>query len=194
MAPPDDPVRPPAGPVRPPAEGPSRIGLAAGVAVTLMAVAVAVVFGLSRADDPGRIVLEVVALHDRGSDGPPPAGFPDPGPRDGFADFATRAHWVPSGTRVDRVEGRLAATVFWDRLGRRVAYTTVSGSPVDAPGDARRTGRRGVLLRSFDRAGRTAVTWDENGHTAVISAIGISRAALYNLAGGRRPAALVPRP
>lgn len=178
MAPPDDPGRSPA-------ERSSRVGLVAGVAVTLIAVVVAVAFGLSRADDPGRIVLEVVALHDRGSDRPPPAAIPDTGPRNGFADFATRAHWVPSGARVDRVEGRLAATVFWDRRGRRIAYTTVSGSPVDAPGDARRTGRRGVLLRSFDRAGRTAVTWDENGHTAVISAIGISRAALYNLAGGR---------
>lgn len=178
MAPTDDSAAPPV-------ERPSRIGLAAGVAVTLVAVVVAVAFGLARADDPGKIVLEVVALHDRGADAPAPAAIADPGVRDGFADFAARAHWVPSGARVDRVEGRAAATVFWDRAGRRIAYTAVSGSPVDAPGDARRTGRRGVLLRSFDAGGRTAVTWDENGHTAVISAIGISRAALYNLAGGR---------
>ena len=176
---PDDPVRPPT------PERHSRAGLVAGLVVTAVAIALAVAFGFSRADDPGEVVLEVVALHDRGADRAAPAPIPDPGARDGFADFAARAHWVPSGAREDRLEGRSISTVFWDRAGRRVAYSSVSGDPVGAPGDARRTGRRGVLLRSFDVGGRTAVTWNENGHTAVISAIGISRAALYNLAGGR---------
>ncbi|CAN0493914.1 unnamed protein product [Phaeothamnion confervicola] len=162
-----------------------RIGTVAGLAVTAVAIAAAIGFGVSRGDDPGKVVLEVVALHDQGSEGPPPSAPPDASPRAGFATFAGWERWAPSGSRADRVEGRDALTVFWDRAGRRIAYTTVSGSPVDAPDDARRTGRRGVLLRSFDRDGRTAVTWNENGHTAVISAIGISRAALYNLAGGR---------
>lgn len=178
MAEPDDPGSPPV-------ERHSRVGMAVGVAVTLIAVVVAVLFGMSRQDDPGRIVLEVVALHDRGADRAAPSPIPDPGVRDGFSDFAARAHWEPSGAREDGVEGRVASTVFWDRAGRRIAYTAISGAPVDAPGDTRRTGRRGVLLRSFDVGGRTVVTWDENDHTAVISAIGISRAALYNLAGGR---------
>lgn len=172
-------------PGSPPVERHSRAGMVAGVVVTLIALAVAIAFGVSRQDDPGRIVLAVVATHDQGADRPPPSPIPDPGPRDGFADFAARAHWEPSGAREDAIEGRTASTVFWDRAGRRVAYTAVSGDPVDAPPDTRRTGRRGVLLRSFDVGGRTVVTWDENGHTAVISAIGISRAALYNLAGGR---------
>ena len=78
-------------------------------------------------------------------------------------------------------------TAFWERAGRRVAHTIVSGDPVDAPAESRRTGRRGVLLQSFERDGRTAVIWTEGGRTAVISAIGISRAALYALAGGPRP-------
>ncbi len=172
-------------PDRPPSERAARAGLLAGVAVTVVAALVAVAFGLSRADDPGEIVLEVIALHDRGSDGPPPSPVPDPGARDGFADFATRAHWVPSGSREDQLEGRTISTVFWDRAGRRVAYSSVSGDPVGAPG--RRTAHRPPrgAARSVDAGGRTAVTWNENGHTAVISAIGISRAALYNLAGGR---------
>ncbi|MFN0280426.1 MAG: hypothetical protein ACKVZ6_00470, partial [Kineosporiaceae bacterium] len=128
-------------------------------------------------------------LHDLGAAGPtPPSAPPAPGAPDGFPRFATRAGWAPSGGREDAVEGRVATTAFWDRAGRRVAYTVVSGDPVDAPDDARRTGRRGVLLRSFEAAGRTAVTWTENGHTAVISAIGIPRAALYDLAGGPAPA------
>lgn len=162
-----------------------RVGLLAGLAVTAAAVITAIAFGLARADDPGTIVVEVVSLHERGAVGPPPSPIPDPGARTGFADFATDARWVPSGSRTDIAEGRTLSTIFWDRSGRRIAYTAVPGKPVDAPDDARRIGRRGVLLRSFDVAGRTAVTWNENGHTAVISAIGISRAALYNLAGGR---------
>lgn len=126
MALPDDPGPPPVG-------RHSRVGMVAGVAVTLIAVALAIAFGVSRQDDPGRIVLEVVATHDQGSDRPPPSPIPDPGPRDGFADFAARAHWEPSGAREDSIEGRTAATIFWDRAGRRVAYTAISGDPVNAP-------------------------------------------------------------
>jgi hypothetical protein len=168
-----------------PGERASRVGLWAGIAVTIVAVIVALLFGIARQDDPGKIVLDVVSLHERGSTGSPPVPAAEPIRGDGFAYFASRAHWSPSGTRQDRVEGRRVITAFWDRSGRRIAYSVVSDAPVDAPADARRIGRRGVLLRSFDRGGRTAVAWTENGHTAVISAIGVSRAALYNLAGGR---------
>lgn len=162
-----------------------RIGTVVGLAVTVIALVIAVAFGMARSDDPGRLVLEVVALHDRGPEGPPPDPVPDAGPRDGFPDFAARQGWVATGAREDELEGRATLTVFWERNGRRVAYTRIDGEPVDPPDDARRTGRRGVLLRSVDVGGRTAVTWDENGHTAVISAAGLSRPALYNLAGGR---------
>lgn len=162
-----------------------RIGTLAGLGVTALALVLAVLFAVARSDDPGRAVIEVVGLHDRNAERPPPSPLPDPGSRRSFADYAAADGWRPSGAREDRVEGRDALTVFWVRGGRRIAHTALSGGPVDPPDDTRRTGRRGVLLRSLDVGGRTAVTWDENGHTAVISAVGISRAALYNLAGGR---------
>ncbi len=189
MAPPDDPIGPPPGPPPPgppPVVAPTatsrRIPNLAGTALILVAVALAVVFGIARADDPGDIVTEVVGLHDGGARGEPLPAAPAPA---GFSLNATRAGWVRAGGRVDQVEGRRAVTVFWERAGRRIAHTTVSGEPVGAPSGARRTGRRGILLRSFDADGRTAVTWTEEGRTAVISAAGVSRAALYNLAGGR---------
>ena len=173
----DDPST--AGP--PPARG-RRAGTLAGLAVIAVAVVAAIAFGISRADDPGEVVIGVVALHDR----PAQEGPPAPGAAaTGFAVRARREGWVPAGARVDRVEGREGVTAFWERAGRRIAHTTVSGEPVDAPDGARRTGRRGVLLRSFEADGRIAVTWTEAGHTAVISAVGVSRAALYDLAGGR---------
>jgi len=190
MAQPDDPGAPPpvpepgtgAAPPPEPAPRSRRVPNVAGVLVIVAAVALAVAFGFAQADDPGRIVTEVVGLHDLGSRGDPPATDPIP---TGFARHATRDGWVATGGRTDALEGRRADTVFWERAGRRIAYTTVSGDPVDAPNSARRTGRRGILLRSFEAGGRTAVTWTEGGRTAVISSIGISRAGLYNLAGGR---------
>ncbi len=177
MSEPDDPIAP-----VPPAAGHRRAGTIAGLALVAVAVAIAVAFGIGRADDPGRIVTAVVGLHDAGTRGDTPV--PATGDT-GFAGNAARDGWEPVGARTDDLEGRRAVTVFWERAGRRVAHTTVSGDPVDAPSGARRTGRRGILLRSFDADGRVAVTWTEGGRTAVISSVGVSRAALYNLAGGR---------
>lgn len=183
MTTPDDPGA--AVPGRPPAAVPGpharAVGTIAGVVVTVVAIALAVAFGLARGDDPGRVVVQVVGLHDR----PAPDPVPVAGEPAGFARRAAREGWLATGARTDRLEGREAVTVRWERAGRRIVHTTVSGDPVDAPEGARRTGRRGVLLRSFDADGRIAVTWTEGGRTAVISAIGVSRAALYDLAGGR---------
>jgi len=182
MARPDDP-----GPARlAAAERRRRTGAAAGVAIVVVAIAIAVVFGLARGDDQGRLVLDAVALHEREAAGPPPVPAPDASePRASFSRNATQAGWVPASAREDRLDGRTAVTVVWGRGGRRVAYTLISGAPLDPPEDARRTGRRGVLLHSFEVGTRTAVTWGQEGGTAVISAVGVSRAALYALAGGR---------
>jgi hypothetical protein len=166
-----------------------RIGTVLGAAITLVALGVAVAFGLSRSDDPGRVAVAVVELHDQGPTSAAPPLLPDEGVSPGFSTYAEAAGWRPVGSRRDALEGRTVETAFWERAGKRIAHSVVSGDPVGAPADVRRTGRRGVLLRSFDRVGRTAVIWDEGGHTAVISAIGISRAALYALAGGPRTAA-----
>ena len=165
-----------------------RIGTALGVAITLVALAVAVAFAMERDDDPGRLATAVVLLHDDGPASGPAATVPDAGVARSFSLYATLAGWRRTGAREDALEGRTVRTAFWERAGKRIAHSVVSGEPVGAPSDVRRTGRRGVLLRSFDRGGRTAVIWQEGGHTAVISAIGISRAALYALAGGPRAA------
>lgn len=146
------------------------------------AVAAAIGFGLGRGEQPGQVAVEVVALHDRVAEGPPSPGA---APRGGFARRAAAAGWVPTGGRVDVVEGHEAVTTVWERSGRRIAHTVIGGPPVDAPDGARRTGRRGVLLRSFEADGRVAVLWPGQGVTQVISAAGVSRAALYDLAGGR---------
>lgn len=168
-----------------------RIGTALGVAITVVAIVLAVAFGVDRADDATRIAKEVVALHELQ---PERAPVPEDGagPPGGFAANAAAEGWVPIGTRQDDLEGRETRTTYWQKAGSRVAYTTVSGGPVEIPQTGRQTGRRGLLLRSFDEDGRTAVAWNEAGHTVVISGIRISRASLYNLAGGRAAGASPP--
>lgn len=180
----------------PPREPHSRAGAAVGLAITLLAAGIAVAFGMARGDHPGRIVREVVEVHDRRAETTPPSALPGADPAATmFARRALGTHWVPIGSRLDRVEGRRTATVFWQRRGRRIAYTRVDGDPVSPPPDSRRTGRRGTLLFSFEADGRTAVTWDDGGHTAVISAVGVSRELLYRLAGGwPRPVRRAPSP
>lgn len=190
MAASDDPAVPPApavpAPPAPAAEPRSRVGTALGVAITVIAVVLAVSYGVSRGDDDARIVMEVVDLHELAPASAAPA---TPPPLTGFAANAAADGWLPIGTRTDRLEGRDTTTTFWEKAGSRLAYTTVSGDPVQIPQTGRQTGRAGVLLRSFDEDGRTAVAWTENGHTVVISGIRISRASLYNLAGGPARAA-----
>ena len=164
-----------------------RVGTFLGVAITVVALGLAVAFGLERDDDPGR-----VALRRRGA-ARPGAHVGAAGRRAGRRRVARlqrlrvagRVARSPAPART-RVEGRSVETAFWERAGKRIAHSVVSGRPVEAPADVRRTGRRGILLRSFDQGGRTAVIWQEGEHTAVVSAIGISRAALYALAGGPR--------
>ena len=136
-----------------------------GLAIAAVAVGCAVAFALSGGPEAGRAVREAVILH---AEGP---------------NQLARAGWVPTGAREDRVAGRPAATVFWERGGRRLAYTSIAGA-LPPPADARRTGRRGVLLRSVDVEERVVVTWVEDGRTVVISAVAVPRAELYDLAGG----------
>jgi hypothetical protein len=165
-----------------------RIGLVAGIAIIATAIGVAVAFGLSGGDEAGRLVTAVLTAQDEEVDEPPPAVPPDAAGPGGFADSASRAGWAPVGARADTVDGVAVTTVFWGRAGRRVAHTVLPGE-APPPSGARRTGRRGVLLYSFDSGPRTAVTWTERGRTSVISAIGVGRGELYDLAGGppRRP-------
>jgi len=182
MARPDDPGA--TGPVTVP-DRPNRIGLVAGIAIIVVAIGVAIAFALPSGEEPGRVLGEVVAVHELPSEGPAPAEPPDEAaPRESFGAYATRAGWLPVGARRDRIDGREALTVFWGREGRLVASTLLPGPPAPPPPDARRTGRGGVLLHSFDAGARTVVTWERDGRTAVISAIGVPRGELYDLAGG----------
>ena len=71
--------------------------------------------------------------------------------------FPRPANWRAVGVRSDTVDGRSTRTVFYERDGKRVAYTIVAGPPLDD---------RSGHLRS---RGRAVFEWVRDGHTCVIS-------------------------
>jgi hypothetical protein len=86
--------------------------------------------------------------------------------------FPRPAEWHAVGARSDIVDGRSTRTVFYERDGRRIAYTITAGDALD--------GRR--WLRGPD--GRRAFTWTRDGRTCLISGR-VDRAALIAAARWR---------
>ena len=98
-----------------------------------------------------------------------------------FPNFAGKFGWHAVGVRVDELEGRDMRTVFYERGGKRIAYTIVAGDQLEWP-DVEPTMRDGVELRPFDEEGREVVTWLRGGQTCVLSGDEVSSATLLELA------------
>lgn len=98
-----------------------------------------------------------------------------------FPNFAGKFGWRAVGVRVDELEGRDMRTVFYERGGKRIAYTIVGGEQLEWP-DVEPTVRDGVKLRPFDEEGREVVTWLRGGQTCVLSGDGVSSDTLLELA------------
>jgi len=90
--------------------------------------------------------------------------------------------WTASGTRSDEIDGRSTQTVFYEKRGRQLAYTIVSGDTLDPPGDARPARHEGLQLASFHDNGELVVTWHRDGHTCVLSGADAERTTLLDLA------------
>jgi hypothetical protein len=96
--------------------------------------------------------------------------------------------WEASGSRVDKIAGRLAVTVFYTNKqdSRQIAYTILAAPPLRWPG-SRMLNLNGIELQSFVWNGRLVVTWRRAGHTCVLSGSGVSVAQLAKLAGWEAP-------
>jgi len=90
--------------------------------------------------------------------------------------------WRSAGRRGDDLDGRDAATVFYEKDGATVAYTIVPGDALENPADARAVTRDGVPLRVFPSGDRLAVTWLRDGRTCVLSGVGVDEDTLTKLA------------
>jgi hypothetical protein len=99
-----------------------------------------------------------------------------------FPNWRAQFGWRPAGARSDPLDGRRARTVFYERGGRRVAYTIVSGPGIRAPGGSHPERLNGVNLHTFEAGGRRVVTWWRDGRTCVLSASGVGERELLTLA------------
>jgi anti-sigma factor RsiW len=107
-----------------------------------------------------------------------------------FPNYAAKFGWKPVGARQDDPSGRGATTVYYEKGGRVITYTIVSGDALDPPSDARSTTRGGVEYRMFRADGRTVVTWERDGHTCVLSGKTVPPTELLMLADWRGKGAI----
>ena len=102
-----------------------------------------------------------------------------------FPNYAGKFGWKAVGTRTDEIDGRDTRTVFYEKDGKRIAYTVVDGDALSKPDDADKATREGTELRSLTTSDdRTVVTWERNGQTCVLSVVkgDVSRDELLELA------------
>jgi hypothetical protein len=103
-----------------------------------------------------------------------------------FPNWAKRLHWRATGQRTDRLNGRVAVTVYYDWRGKTVAYTIVGVPALSTPA-AQVSFRNGTELRTLMLHGRRVVTWRRAGHTCVLSGTGVPAAVLQKLAAWTAP-------
>jgi len=100
-----------------------------------------------------------------------------------FPYWSERFGWHSTGSRTDRVDGRLVTTVFYaDSSGRRIGYAILAGTPAPRVGGGVIAWRDGVSYRLLTENGAAVVTWLRNGHLCVVSGHGVSSATLLGLA------------
>lgn len=165
-----------------------RRGLMGGLAAALAVAALALVLALPGGTPGGPTVVQAAGLAEL------PPVTPGPKRSDGSALLTTALDgvaypywgdsfaWETSGARRDRLDGRRAVTVFYDKNGKRIGYTIVSGKPLPVPKGARTTVVNGITLRTFVHDGRTVVTWLRAGHTCVLAGRTVPAGDLLRLA------------
>ena len=100
-----------------------------------------------------------------------------------FPNYFGKFGWKAVGTRTDEIQGRATRTVFYEKDGKRIAYTVVSGAALEEPDAADRATVEGTVIRALRASGREVVTWRRRGHTCVLSSKDVPRAELLALAG-----------
>ncbi len=168
-----------------------RPSLAAGLAAAVAAAVLLVVLVLPGGTPGGPTIVQAAGLTKRGpsevapahSDGSRLVSAAVDGIR--FPYWSDAFGWEASGVRSDRLDGRRATTVFYDKGPSRIGYTIVSGAGLSVPQAVRADVRKGTTFRSFRREGRLIVTWRRAGHTCVLAGDGVALESLLALAAWR---------
>jgi hypothetical protein len=92
--------------------------------------------------------------------------------------------FTASGTRTDRLDGRVVTTVYYTSAATQTTgYTIVSGAALPEPRGGRVVRRDATDFLVLREGARTVVTWRRDGHTCVLSAgSGVSTGTLLALA------------
>jgi hypothetical protein len=173
----------------------SRMGYGGALAGALAAVVLALVLILPAGTPGAPSVSQAAALGLRAPTAAAPA--PDPSAptvklgRDiedvYFPNWSSRFHWRAVGQRSDRLNGRLALTVYYQWHGHRIAYTIVGAPALTTPAATVTAFTRGTEYRTLRLDGRLVVTWRRAGHTCVLSGAGVSGGELQLLAAWDAP-------
>jgi len=104
-----------------------------------------------------------------------------------FPDWQAKFGWKAVGRRDDTLAGRDVTTVFYrNEEGARMGYAVVSGDTLAADPPGRRVTHKGKTYHVASVAGRTMVTWNQQGHTCVIMASPqVPRPRLVEIAASR---------
>lgn len=152
----------------------------ASIATTAVA-AVVVALVLALGSGGGLSIAQAASLAARGPAAPAPA--PDPqaphallSARVGDLHFPNWHGWRTVGERTDKVGGRTVKTVYYERAGRRLAYSIVSSPTLSG------MKTHGERYETIPQPGRNVVVWRARNHTCIVSAAGLSPRKLWRLA------------
>jgi hypothetical protein len=155
-----------------------RIALSAGVAVAALSAAVVLIaLPGSETSPPRPSLAQVAAIAGRS---PTAAGRTRAWGLH-YPDLTREYRWRLAGSRIDRLRGRTARTVYYTKDGHRIAYTIVSAGPVQIPAGTHTTRRDSRSFYAFGADGRTVVAWKRRGHMCVVSASGLGRRSLIRM-------------
>jgi anti-sigma factor RsiW len=167
-----------------------RLTYGAAFAGAIAAVALAIVLILPSGTPGAPSVSQAAALALRG----PAFAAPVPDPRAPnarlkqdvqevyFPNWTHSFGWTAVGQRVDRINGRIAMTVYYrGPRGHLVAYTIVQAPALKQPAASIST-VHGTVLRTLKLDGRWVVTWRRNDHTCILSGAGVQPSVMQTLA------------
>ena len=105
-----------------------------------------------------------------------------------FPEWEAKFGWRATGERSDRLDGRRTRTVYYEHTSHRIAYTVVSGPPLELPEHTRRVRRDGLtiaLYRDPSHGGHDVAIFERNGHTCVLAGHVMHTSTIVKLAAWR---------
>jgi hypothetical protein len=96
-----------------------------------------------------------------------------------FPNWEEKFGWKATGTHTGKVGGRDATTVYYEKEGKTLAYTIVSGDSLGEPGGATTIQVEGTDIDLFDaQGGNRAAEWRRDGHTCILAGSGVDDATM----------------